>query len=175
MKRSYLGWLGIVLAIGLAVATAVTPAPYIVWGYLRGEAFFDGCPSCYWSHKLGENETRVAAYWELQNGGEAAVPVLMEVFQSDDLLVKRGAASVLGQIGPAAKDAVPTLIPGLKSDDEMTRIGVAATLGNIGPEARSAIPALTETLKDERPGVRKAGAYALNLIDPEAAKRLGVK
>jgi HEAT repeat protein len=87
---------------------------------------------------------------------------LRKALKHQDGNVRSGAASVLGEIGPAAKDAVPDLIEALK-DRDMRPIAVGA-LGRIGPAAKDAVPALIEALKDQHFIVCNAAAKALEQI-----------
>ena len=59
-----------------------------------------------------------------------------------------GAAAVLGQIGPAAKDAVPALVQSLGDPNPFVRGMAARALGGIGRAANAAIPALIQALQD---------------------------
>lgn len=61
--------------------------------------------------KRNENEvTRVVAVLSLQRLADpAAVPALVELLSDGDSDVRAGAADVLGEIGPRAREAVPVL------------------------------------------------------------------
>ena len=71
------------------------------------------------------------------------------------------AATVLRQIGPAAKTAIPTLTELLKDKEAKVRAAAAGALGKIGPDAMPAIPVLAELLKDQNRLVRSDIALAL--------------
>src|SRR3954465_7879732 len=50
--------------------------------------------------------------------------------------------TLLGKIGPAARDAVPELARLLNDPDKGVRAAAASALGRIGPAARDAVPEL---------------------------------
>ena len=80
--------------------------------------------------------------------------------------MRLSAASILGEIGAAAKDAVPELICALHSDVGPFREAVVeAALGNIGPAANEAIPALRYALQDNDQDFRNAAKKALDEIE----------
>ena len=64
-----------------------------------------------------------------------------------DPIVRRNAASALGQIGPSAKEAATFLIVALAKDtDAGVRGSAAQALGAIGPGVKEALPALSAAL-----------------------------
>jgi HEAT repeat protein len=79
----------------------------------------------------------------LRNLLKDAVEPLRNLLKGPDNILRRGAASALGSIGPGAKDAVPDLINALNNDiDENVRWRSAEALGKIGADAKEAIPLL---------------------------------
>jgi HEAT repeat protein len=61
-----------------------------------------------------------------------AVPVLATNLEDKDAEVRRGAAYVLGEIGPPAKDAVPALTRALKDDKADVRQAAGWALERFG-------------------------------------------
>lgn len=162
-------WVWVLLLGGAALATALilTPLRFILWGAVRGEAFYDGKPTCYWEHELNDDEGSSTAYQELLNGRGAAVAVLNATLQSETLKVRRAGASILGHVGPEAAPTALDLARMLHDPDPVSRQLAAEALGLIGPEARAAVPALQEARKDSHPSVRAAVAFALDKIEPK--------
>ena len=67
------------------------------------------------------------------------VPRWVAALDDADPAVRRQAARLLGQLGPAAKDAVGNLAKSLKDEDPSVRAEAARALGQIGPGARPAV------------------------------------
>jgi HEAT repeat protein len=80
--------------------------------------------------------------------------------------VRQGAATVLGRLGPAARDAVPVLTQGLTDPDAGFRRAAALALGQLGPLAADALSALVRALADASTPVRKVAAEALPRVEP---------
>lgn len=76
--------------------------------------------------------------------GAAAVPQVIPLLHHSDPAVRRQAADILAQMGPAAQQAVPTLVGMLNDPDLQVRKAAAHALGQIGPAAASAVPALVQ-------------------------------
>ncbi len=98
--------------------------------------------------------------------GPPAVPALIEELKNPDKNIQAGAADVLREIGPEAKDAVPALIQlfndrGWVTDD--IRRTAAYALGEIGPASKGVVPDLILELK-EAAGIKYSAAYALRNI-----------
>ena len=78
------------------------------------------------------------------------------------------AATVLGSLGPRAKNAVPALMDALRDRIPEVRRMAAAALSEIGGEARMAIPALMQSVKDPDENVRRRCIIALGGMGVEA-------
>ena len=107
------------------------------------------------------------ALYALAQLGEPAVPPLIEALKSPEL--RTLAASILGHIGPPAKNAVPPLVEIVKNDKtpESRREALMA-LGGIGPAAAAGVPAATAALDDEDDKVVIAACFALAQWGPAA-------
>ncbi|MCI0351943.1 MAG: HEAT repeat domain-containing protein, partial [Acidobacteriales bacterium] len=79
--------------------------------------------------------------------------------QDRDARIRRGAAEVLGDLGPRANESVSVLVHAMKDEEESVRVRVARALGAIG--APSAVRPLIVALNDRLPSVRSASAEAL--------------
>lgn len=76
-----------------------------------------------------------------------------------DVRIRRGAAEVLGDLGPRASDAVPALVKALSDKRPVVRVRAAQALGSIA--AASGIEPLTAALNDPSPSVRSAATESL--------------
>ena len=74
----------------------------------------------------------LAALGAIGPDAKAAVPALIQIFESRDKTVHRKCAQTLGKIG---KDAVKPLVTALNHENNLIRIGAAMSLGEIGPAA----------------------------------------
>lgn len=87
-------------------------------------------------------------------GAEAA---LTAALQSEDVLVRRGAAQALAGVAKTPETAL-VLIKALADADEVVRLNAAVALRAAGSVA---IPALRQALLDENPLMRAGAAFAL--------------
>ena len=136
------------------------------------------------------SDVRESAADELVTFGPAAVPALIDLIEENEPLVGHRAATLLGRLGPDAREAVPILVELLKNGDSMNcrQVGVLYAEGYqgepkpgpsqlcvcdtaswalfyIGPNAADAVPELTKILReDERTRVRMNAAEALGGI-----------
>jgi HEAT repeat protein len=112
----------------------------------------------------GNNEAAVKAVKQL---GRRAVNPLTKELQSNQVLVQRTVISLLGEIGPDAKDAVKPLVNVLQNDpDFQVRRDTAQALGEIGPPAQDAITPLIASLQNDKDqGVRVFAGFALSKIN----------
>jgi HEAT repeat protein len=79
--------------------------------------------------------TRELATAALARCGKPAVTPLVKLLENRDEDVRQAAVTVLGEIGPEAKDAVEKLVPLLKDKNAILGQAVAVALKNIDPEA----------------------------------------
>jgi HEAT repeat protein len=110
----------------------------------------------------------------LQRIGAPAVDPLVRTLESDpDLAVRRGAAELLGRLGPAARRAVPLLIQSLQGRDPECARAAAESLASIRPDGGDVLEPLRAALLDPSPVVRSAagGAVVKILILRAAAQK----
>lgn len=81
--------------------------------------------------------------------------------------VHEAAATILGMIGPEAKEAIPVLIEGSKDENCLLRREAVRALGLIGPAAGVALETLFEAGMDKDARVREYAVEALSNIDRE--------
>jgi len=145
----------------------------VLRGYLKGEKTFRNRPTTYWRRGLIDSDPAVQSrtLQSLEKGGPEAVPVLIELLQTegrDDWEggeVRRIAAEILGRFGPEARAAIPALVATLNDPDPHLRSVAALALGEIGPHTPEVCPALIGLLKTES---RLSAVRALNRFGFEA-------
>ncbi|QEH37033.1 putative lyase [Aquisphaera giovannonii] len=111
----------------------------------------------------------VYALSALPNEAAVTVPMLIDRLGDPAPLVRLAAATVLGRLGPAARDAVPALLAHVDDvgdgSDLMLTLPRHATssIAAIRPEEASrAYARLIDLLVDPRPHVRRAAQWAVN-------------
>lgn len=88
----------------------------------------------------------------------------LEAAKSPDPKVRKKAADVLGNVGPADPAAVPALAAAVKDKDPSVRDAAVLALSKIGPPAAAALPALREATSDPNPSVRAHAATAVERV-----------
>jgi len=101
-------------------------------------------------------------------GDEQTVPILIQLLNDSEQIVRGRAAEALGQIGEKSEAAVPALLPLLKLKDLTVRGRAAYALGQIGNKNEKVISALISLLKDADIGVRSSAAEALGNIGSQS-------
>ena len=96
-------------------------------------------------------------------GGEP-VEHWLEAIKNPDPKVRKKAADVLGNVGPADPRAVPALIEAVKDRDAKVRDAAVLGLSKIGTPASSAGPVLEEATKDKDPAIRSHAVAALDRV-----------
>ena len=95
------------------------------------------------------------------------IAIFLENLESDDPILRWGAAAALGRIGAA--EAVPALIEALGDEDWRVRRNAAWALGQIG-EA-SALPHLARLSRDPVDAVQEMAGEAVRAIQQERWRR----
>jgi hypothetical protein len=168
--------LRILLAVlGSIVVIAVLLYPLRFWalGTIRGEHFYAGWPTCYWSHEtyayLTDDSTPKPA---VLSGKPETTLVLLDLANDPSNLVRVEAVESLLWANPddeeIRRQAIYSLIGALKAPGVKGRCLAADTLRRIGPAAKEAIPALLQAGKEGPDGVYIATSYALQAIDPDS-------
>jgi HEAT repeat protein len=165
----------------LALAWFFPASVYLPVGFVKGEATFEGKPTDYWAHALkkegflGQAPAPGDAGKTLRQGGAAAVPVLCELAQGPDDLLRTEALSALSLMGKEAKGAVPVLQNTLKTEKNSSRFLLAGrTLANV--DGAAAGEALSAVLREKDPDFsRRAWAFtALLNMAPQGQEALPV-
>jgi hypothetical protein len=164
-------WLLLAIFLILLPSAAVWMDPTrVLWGTLRGEAFYDGRPTSFWrSHVLQWDQTEKATRplsWVAQlkeylgwrgsagrpavlKGDAAALPVLRDLLLDLDSSVRQQAFDAVATTKPDFQPAVPVLTEALHNADIIVRWHAAQILLRKRPEeARETIPILLEMLQD---------------------------
>lgn len=158
----------------MASASLLPPVRWSVLGWARGEAFYQGRPTSYWSKEAqtlwaftGPSSGIIHDHWV---GNRWIRPVSLE----DQLLAKLHIRSrklklriddfELLKPDPAA---IPVLIELLDDPAAQVRQIAAQGLGHLGPKAAAAIGALQRACNDEDGNVQQQAVQALRLIDPK--------
>jgi HEAT repeat protein len=168
MKKRWIIW----VALGVtAAAVAILFEPtHVVRGWLRGERFFAGRPTSYWSKVIRDDVGRFGEAVGLgfaQEPDPSAVPMLIELLEDEDDEVRFAACWALGANGIAARPAIPALLEMLGHSNLFYRRNASHTLALIGPDA-SGLNTLIEALKEEDPWVNYHAAFAVGKIGPQA-------
>jgi hypothetical protein len=175
----------IVLALALALLASVVAAllrpgtRMILGGLYRGEGFYQGWPTSYWSKRLRDNPNILRS----RAGGPADIP-LRPATWFDNAKVRFGVGTPawtpadpwLQEDDP---EALPVLQDLLRDPDPDVRGYAAEWLGDYERKAKAAVPALLGVLGDKTDTVTgltvgRRAALALIRIDPEAALDAGI-
>src|SRR6266851_2558267 len=170
MRKRWLIGIPIIIVILLVLAWMFPTSVFVSIGMVKGEATFDGKPTDYWEYALkkegflGQAPPPGDAGKTLRQGGAAAVPVLCEIAQGHDDLLRSEALSALSLMGAEAKGAVPMLKNTLKTETSPSRfLAAAEALANADPTAAG--EALGEVVGEKSGGdyIRQACAFTILL------------
>lgn len=159
------------LAVAVAAVAVMVEPTRIVRGWLRGERFFAGRPSSYWSKVIrdrnpaGGFEDAVGLVFG-KEPDPAAVPMLVELLADEDDQVCFAACNALAANGATARQALPALLEMLGHSNVFYRRNASNALAAIGPDA-SATNILIEALKEEDSWVNYHAAIAVGKLGPQ--------
>jgi hypothetical protein len=152
-----------------------------IYGWLRGEVFYQGMPTSWWQSEIdqwyhpGACETSLLTIWfvdvrpslwdqlrpHLNPRKGVAIPV-MDAVSSSPLL-------------DGDADALPMLLVLIRSEAAKVRRVAIGGLVAQGKERPGVMPALLEAINDPDTDVRQGAIVALKHLDPEAAAKAGVE
>ncbi len=112
---------------------------------------------------LREEDLEETVVQSLRSIGEAAVPALLERMHDDQVLVRRAAVTVLGDLG--RKEAEGALVAMLDDENGHVRGSAAQALGRL--RSSRAIVSLVRLLDDEYESVQESAIRALAAIGDE--------
>ncbi len=118
-------------------------------------------------------ELNKAISWSLSMLGPDAVPDLINAIHSDNVQVKLGCISALGNMGPIAESSLGVMVDCLKETNADIRIEAAKAIGNLRAVASigNCIEPLNVALTDQDPDVRWTSAEALRKIGTDDAMK----
>jgi HEAT repeat protein len=173
MKNKGLIWGIVVILAMVAVAVFIIPENRgMVTGIFASKNNYAGKSKSEWLKDLGSSKftARGKAHAALvyQEGGENAVPLLVDGLKSDSAQVRAECADILGSYKGHGKAAIPSLVEALKDKDPEVKIKASDSLQKLAPESKVAIPTLTAMLKDPDKDVRLHAAGCLGSFGPDA-------
>jgi HEAT repeat protein len=186
MKKRFLLW----VALGLvALLAAAVPVSYYISLRARGEHFYGGRPTSYWSRQVREwikdwqrgqrwtppwpervlhflrfrSDIRIPAV--LQDVSPGLLPVLSDLVEDEDRDVRLWALRHLAVIDSDSS----VIIAALGNGEQEVRFTAAVLLGESKSRNPDVMLALSHALGDNSVEVRHRAAYALVNLGPEAA------
>ena len=132
-----------------------------------GPAAEQACPNLVAALQDADGLITIEAANALSRIGTGAVEPLTSLLKDPNYEVL--AATILGDIGPAAAPAVPNLVQLLDSDESDARRAALLAIAGIGPGASSAADKLLEILNGTNEAARPGAAYALARIGAQQA------
>lgn len=163
------------LLAGVVVSGLLFPIPRaVVLGFLRGERFYQGMPTSYWSKRIREGPFPYSSGEIVQVDYRTWVPATSVDELKSWLGLQHTVAAFQYPLRENDPEAIPVLIELLKDPSSTVRMYAAETLGAFGPRAVSALPTLSELLDDKEFGgfgisVGERAAEALKKIESEPA------
>jgi hypothetical protein len=161
--------IGLILVLGAALVAPSSRYPLV--GVLRGERFFHGMPTSYWS-----NEIRSIGGLSVENHLPLGVQSLCAYLGMESVIPYFDVYQSVRYMGLRADvEAVPVLIDLLRDEDGSVRGLAAQALGEYGLEAVPAVPSLHQLLHDHEASVREHAASALTRMDLDTAAEAGAR
>lgn len=177
------------VAVLFLLLTGLGMAAFLLFTSTRGapagtnsEHAFAGKSSSEWRAALRKelatpNKDAQEVAGALWRGGAEAVPVLIDLFDDEDVQVRRRAVYFVSlhfarKSGPEAAAAVGPLTLLLQDPDAAVRRSAVEALTYIGPPARDAVPALAVLLADPDEATAYGAANALGAAGEEARPAL---
>jgi HEAT repeat protein len=124
MRRYLVYAVAALLAVGLAAVFFIPSSRSLLFALLRREAFYDGRPTSFWVEALKSGDTVDSPGGAsadigkvLADGGQQAVPVLVQMLRDEDQNVRFQAVLALGAMTPPPRDAVPALAEALAREE----------------------------------------------------------
>lgn len=99
----------------------------------------------------------------------AAVPVLKTGLQSNEVVRREAASTMLAALGPDAKSADDVLVAALKDESIFVRSNVAATLSVLPGHEEQVLPVLVQLAKSDDDTNQMTSAIALGNLGPNGA------
>jgi HEAT repeat protein len=173
MKNKGLIWGVVVILAMVAVAFFVIPENRgMVTGFFQNPNSYAGKPKSDWLKDLGSEKFGVKSNAHLalvyQEGGENAVPILVDGLKNESVQVRAECADILGSYTGHGRAAIQPLRDALKDKDPEVKKKAADSLQKLVPDSKVAIPDLTGLLKDADKDVRSHAAGCLGGFGADA-------
>jgi HEAT repeat protein len=159
MKNKGLVWGFVVILAMVAVAIFIFPENRgVVAGFFASKNSFAGKPKSDWLKDLGSSKFSVKsnahARLVYQEGGDNAVPILIDGLKNESPQVRAESADILGSYRGHGKAAIQPLRDALKDKEPDVKVKAADSLQKLSPDSKVAIPDLIVVLKDPDKDVR---------------------
>jgi HEAT repeat protein len=171
-KRLGIGF-GLALAAGLIVALALPASHFTLLGWLRRESFYQGRPTSYWISALKKDafvgSSAPADVGKLlREGGEHAVPVLLDMAKDEDEVVSEQALLALYLMKPRSEKVIQVLSEILKYRIRQPGHLLLATDILLYADRQQAIAALIGAVRENQQGpIRARVAGMLGNLVPD--------
>jgi hypothetical protein len=177
-----------VALIGASAIVFLTPVSYYCFfALVRHEHFFRGLPTSHWEraiirwHNEQSNQPpSTIPYFDtvttslgfrgepaVLRGGRGSAPVLLDLLDSEDPVVRLTACGNLTFFAYAQSD-IPTLVQAANAKHGDVLIPILQTLSLFGPRAREVVPRLIQLLSDQDSRLRQEAAEVLASLGPVA-------
>src|SRR5262249_55657234 len=169
MKNKGLIWGLVVILAMVAVAVFIFPENQrMVAGLFQSKNSYAGKGKSDWLKDLGSDKFSVKSKAHValvyQEGGDNAVPILVDGLKSDSAQVRAECADIIGSYRGHGKAAIQPLREALKDKDPEVKKKAADSLQKLSPDSKEAIPELTALLKDSDKDVRLHAAGCLAIF-----------
>ncbi len=179
IRKRLLVALGVLLVLS-AVALLIWNPRGAVWGFLRGEKFYEGYAANWWRDRFAkgwEEETLGddgwMIYWHIEDDFRGG-PMLVDFLADPEVRVRRSAAACLWRVARTDSATVPPLVAALNDADPWVRGLAAEALGWRGELAREHFADVLALTTDPDPNVaRRAEAGAWGIDPARMAERAG--
>jgi hypothetical protein len=173
MKNKGMIWGIVVILAMVAVGVFIIPENRgMVTGFFQSKNSYAGKPKSDWLKDLGSDKFSVKSKAHValvyQEGGENAVPILVDGLKSDSAQVRAECADIIGSYRGHGKAAIQPLVEALKDKEPQVKIKAADSLQKLAPDSKVAIPDLTALLKDSDRDVRLHAAGCLGSFGTDA-------
>jgi hypothetical protein len=120
----------VLMVVAIVVGLIASSMTFRMIESSKKESLYRNQPTIYWSQKLQEPIQKQEAA-DFRRGDPEAVPVLIELMQDQNSIVRQEAILILARIGGPARSAVPALQQALKDPDEQVRARATTALKQI--------------------------------------------
>jgi hypothetical protein len=178
MKQRQAVLIGAAMAVGLTAGIWITSESETVAALLRGEHFYHGKPTSFWSKEVQECVKTPfyrsdAHFHELMEERPATIGDRVRQYFGLSYETERPKRPLRDE----NPKAIPVLVDLLRDPDPTVRMYAAETLGAFGPAAKAAVRELAQLLLDDKIGgfgfmVSEKAAWSLGQIGTDAAEAI---